>query len=389
MSVWREFSPRNIPIGVLAAFVGFASSFAVILKGLNAVGATPAQAASGLVALSVVMGLGAIWVSLRLRMPISIAWSTPGAALLASTAVPAGGFSAAVGAFLVTAVLLILAGVWKPLGRWVEQIPSALANAMLAGVLLNLCLAPARAVAQMPLAGLAIVGTWVVVARFRRVLAVPAAVVVTAGVIASTVTLPAGDGAALWPAPVLVWPSFDLSALISIALPLFIVTMASQNIPGMAVLALNGYRPPAGRMFRATGIMSLLAAPFGGHALNMAAITAAICAGPDVHPDPAKRYWSATVAGAGYILFGLLASAATVFIGAAPPILIEAVAGLALLGAFGSAINGAVHDPAEREPAIVAFMVAASGLSFLGIGSAFWGLIAGFALRTISRAGQT
>ena len=385
----KDLSLPAFAAGVLSAFVGFASTFAVIIRGLVAVGASPAQAASGLLALSVVMGLGAIWVSLRLRMPISIAWSTPGAALLASTAVPAGGFSAAVGAFLVTAVLLILAGVWKPLGRWVEQIPSALANAMLAGVLLNLCLAPARAVAQMPLAGLAIVGTWVVVARFRRVLAVPAAVVVTAGVIASTVTLPAGDGAALWPAPVLVWPSFDLSALISIALPLFIVTMASQNIPGMAVLALNGYRPPAGRMFRATGIMSLLAAPFGGHALNMAAITAAICAGPDVHPDPAKRYWSATIAGAGYILFGLLASAATVFIGAAPPILIEAVAGLALPNAPNSAINGAVHDPAEREPAIVAFMVAASGLSFLGIGSAFWGLIAGFALRTISRAGQT
>lgn len=384
----KDLSLPAFAAGVLSAFVGFASTFAVIIRGLVAVGASPAQAASGLLALSVVMGAGAIWVSLRLRMPISIAWSTPGAALLASSAMPAGGFSAAVGAFLVTGVLLVLAGVWKPLGRWVEQIPPALANAMLAGVLLNLCLAPARAVAEMPLAGLAIVGAWVVVGRIHRLLAVPAAVVVAAVVIAATVILPAGNGAALWPHPVLVMPSFDASALISIALPLFIVTMASQNIPGMAVLALNGYRPPAGRMFRSTGIMSLIAAPFGAHAINLAAITAAICAGPDVHPDPAKRYWSATIAGVGYILFGLLAGAATVFIGAAPPILIEAVAGLALLGAFGSAVHGAVADPAEREPAIVAFMVAASGLSFLGIGSAFWGLIAGFALRTVSRAGK-
>jgi len=176
--------------------------------------------------------------------------------------------------------------------------------------------------------------------------------------------------------------------MISIAIPLFIVTMASQNIPGMAVLAINGYRPPASRMFRATGLMSLISAPFGGHAVNLAAITAAICAGPDSHPDPKRRYWAAAVSGVGYLLIGLLAGAATVFIGAAPPILIEAVAGLALLGAFGSALAGATSDPAEREPAMIAFVVAASGLSFLGIGSAFWGLIAGYALRLVSRVGK-
>ena len=155
----------------------------------------------------------------------------------------------------------------------------------------------------------------------------------------------------------------------------------------MAVLALNGFRPSASRLFRATGMMSFLGSFFGGHAVNMAAITAAICAGADSHPDPARRYWAAAFSGVGYLVVGLFAGAATVFIGAAPPILIEAVAGLALLGAFGSALAGATADPAEREPAMVAFVVAASGLSFLGIGSAFWGLIAGGALRLAVRMG--
>ena len=382
----RDISVSAIAAGLLTTFVGFASTFAVVIRGLLAVGATPAQAASGLMAVTIMAGAGSLMLSLRTKMPTAIAWSTPGAALLAASGAVEGGFSAAVGAFLVCGVLLTLAGIWRPLGRWVEQIPPALANAMLAGVLLNLCLAPARAVAQAPLYGLLIVGAWVVVGRLNRLLAVPAAVVVAAVVIVATVPLPAASTPGLWPHPILVWPTFSAAALVSIAIPLFIVTMASQNIPGMAVLALNGYRPPASAMFRATGLMSLLSAPFGGHAVNLAAITAAICAGPDSHPDSGRRYWAAAISGIGYMVVGLLAGAATVFIGAAPPILIEAVAGLALLGAFGSALAGATSDPAEREPAMVAFVVAASGLSFLGIGSAFWGLIAGGALRAVSRA---
>ncbi len=386
--MFRELSPSTIAAGLLTTFVGFASTFAVVINGLRAVGATPAQAASGLMAVTMMAGAGSLWLSLRTRMPTAIAWSTPGAALLAASGTVDGGFPAAVGAFLVCGVLLTLAGVWRPLGRWVEQIPPALANAMLAGVLLNLCLAPVKAVAQAPLAGLLIVGAWVLVGRLNRLLAVPAAVVVAAIVIVATVPLPSAATPGLWPDPILVRPVFSLAAMISIAIPLFIVTMASQNIPGMAVLAINGYRPSGSRMFRATGLMSILSAPLGGHAVNLAAITAAICAGPDSHPDPMRRYWAAAIAGVGYVLIGLLAGAATVFIGAAPPILIEAVAGLALLGAFGSALAGATSDPAEREPAMIAFVVAASGLSFFGIGSAFWGLVAGYGLRLVSRLGK-
>jgi benzoate membrane transport protein len=380
-----SFSPQALAAGVLAAFVGFASSFAVIIAGLTAVGASQAEAASGLMALSISMGVCAIVLSLKTRLPISVAWSTPGAALLATTGPVAGGFSAAVGAFIVTGALIVVAGLWKPLGRAVAAIPSPLANAMLAGVLLGLCLAPVRAVAELPALGLAIVVAWAVVARIKRLYAVPVAALLTIALIAATTHL-APDALGLpWPMPVVVTPSFSLAAIIGIALPLFIVTMASQNIPGMAVLNANGYRPDAGRLFWSTGLFSLAAAPLGGHAVNLAAITAALCAGSDAHPDPQRRYWAAAVAGFVYILFGLVAGAATAFISASPPILIEAVAGLALLGAFGSALLAAMNAPADREAAVITFLVTASGLSFFGISGAFWGLVAGGAVLALTR----
>ncbi len=379
------FSVQALAAGLLAAFVGFASSFAVIIQGLTTVGASQAEAASGLMALSISMGVCAIWLSLRTRLPISVAWSTPGAALLATSGALEGGFAVAVGAFLVTGLLIVLAGMWKPLGRWVAAIPAPLANAMLAGVLFGLCVAPVRAVAQMPLLGLAIVITWAVVGRINRLYAVPASVLVAAILIASTTDISASSMGSLWPHPVLVVPSFSFAAVIGIALPLFIVTMASQNIPGIAVLNVNGYRPDPSPLFRTTGIFSLFSAPFGGHAVNLAAITAALCAGEDAHPDPKRRYWAAIVAGLLYIVFGLLAGAATAFISASPPILIEAVAGLALLGAFGSALMAAVSAPEGREAAVVTFIVTAAGLSFLGISGAFWGLVAGGAMLALQR----
>ncbi len=377
-----------IAAGLLASFVGFASSFAVVLRGLTEAGASPAQAASGLMAVSVAMGIGGIWLSWRTRMPVSVAWSTPGAALLASTGVPEGGFPVAVGASLAAGVLMVAAGLIRPLGRAVAAIPAPLANAMLAGVLLNLCLAPVRAVAFSPAMGLAILGTWAVVARFNRLLAVPAAVVVTAVLVAATTPLPFDGIAALLPTPVLVMPQFSPVALLGIALPLFVVTMASQNIPGIAVLHANGYRPDPGPLFTRTGILTLLGAPLGGHAVNLAAITAAICAGPEADPDPARRWWAAVVAGLGYIAFGLMAGGATVLIAAAPPVLIEAAAGLALLGAFSGALMAAVADPARREAAAITFLVSASGLAFAGIGGAFWGLLAGIAMLGLARIGR-
>jgi len=383
--VQRSFSVQATSAGLLAAFVGFASSFAVCVNGLVAVGAGPAEAASGLMALAVAMGLSGIVLSLRFRMPISVAWSTPGAALLASAGTVDGGFPAAVGAFLVVGAAIVVAGLWKPLGRAVAAIPAPLANAMLAGVLLGLCLKPVKAVAVEPVLGLVIVVVWALVARWKRVLAVPAAVIVAAVAIAATTTMPAGVVAGLVPHPVFTVPTLSVSALVGIAVPLFIVTMASQNIPGMAVLNVNGYRPDLGPLLRGTGLFTLLAAPFGGHAVNLAAITAALCAGPDAHPDPSRRWWAAVVCGLAYVVLGLVSGAATAFIAASPPVLIEAVAGLALLGAFGASLSAALAANEEREAAVVTFVVTASGLSFLGVSGAFWGLLAGGAMLGLAR----
>lgn len=378
-------SAPALAAGLLAGFVGFASSFAVVLQGLTAMGASPAQSASGLMAVSIAMGLCGIALSLWRRMPISVAWSTPGAALLAASAMPAGGFPVAVGAFLVTGLLIVLAGLWKPLGRGVAAIPAPLANAMLAGVLLGLCLAPVKAVAEAPAAGLAIVLAWALVARINRLMAVPAAVAVMVVTIVLTVDLPAGLLGAAGPAPLLVMPEVSLAAIVGIALPLFLVTMASQNIPGMAVLNVNGYRPDPGPLFTVTGLFTLGAVPFGGHAVNLAAITAALCASPDADPDRTRRWQAAVVAGAVYVVFGLLAGTATAFVGAAPPVLIQAVAGLALLGAFAASLQAALADAAAREAAVITFVVTASGLSVFGISGAFWGLLAGGAMLLLHR----
>ena len=381
----REFSPQALSAGLLASFVGFASSFAVILRGLTAMGADPAQAASGLMVLSVAMGLCGVLLSLWRRMPISVAWSTPGAALLATSGAVEGGFAGAVAGFIMCSALIVACGLWRPLGRAVAAIPQALASAMMAGVLLGLCLAPVRAVAEAPVAGLSIVLTWAVVGRINRLLAVPAAVAVTLAWVARAAPHGAAAAGALWPHPVAVWPVFSLSAALGVAVPLFVVTMASQNVPGIAVLAANGYHPRPGPLFTVTGAFGLLAAPFGSHAINLAAITAALCAGADANPDPARRYWAGVVSGCGYVVLGLLAGAATGSIGTADPVLIEAAAGLALLGAFGGALAGAMHGAADREAAAVTFLVTASGTGFGGISGAFWGLAAGLAMRALQR----
>jgi benzoate membrane transport protein len=385
----KDFSVQSLFMGILTAFVGFASSFAVVLHGLQAVGASETQAAAGLMALSISMGLCAIVLSSATRQPVSIAWSTPGGALLASTGLVDGGFNAAVGAFLVCAALIVIAGLFRPLGRAVAAIPAPLANAMLAGVLIGLCFAPVRAIGFNPLLGLPIALAWIVVGAFKRLWAVPAALVAFVLVLAFGVDIPEGALASversLLPTVGFVVPVFNLPAFISIALPLFIVTMASQNIPGIAVLKVNGYEPRPGPLFAVTGVFSLLSAPFGGHAVNLAAITAAMCAGHDAHPDPARRYWAALIAGVGYVILGLLAGAVTAFVALAPPVLIQAVAGLALVGAFSSSAMSAFQAPQTREASAITFLVTASGVSFAGVSGAFWGLLAGGLMMALSR----
>ena len=378
------FSVPTVTAGLLAAFVGFASTFAVIVQGLTRMGASPAQAASGLAAVTLAMGLAGIVLSLRFRMPISVAWSTPGAALLAATATPAGGFPEAVGAFLVCGALLTLAGLFRPLADLVRRIPGSLAAAMLAGVLTPLCLAPVKAAALSPAFALPVIAVWAVTLRFNRLYAVPAALV-AAALVAMFNHGPLPGAEALRFPLLLTPPAFAPAAILGVALPLAVVTMASQNLPGFAVLKINGYEPPPGPVLTTTGLFSLAGAPFGGHAVNLAAITAALCAGPEAHPDPAKRWGAAVVAGAVYVAMGLMAGAAAALIAAAPPSIIEAVAGLALLPAFASAMRGALAEENEREAAVVTFLTAASGVSIAGVGGAFWGLIAGGLMLALAR----
>lgn len=378
-------SPQAYAAGAIASFVGFASSFAVVVKGLLAMGATQAQATSGLIAVGVAMGLCGIVLSFARKVPVSIAWSTPGAALLASMAAPPGGYAEAVGAFIVSACLIILAGSIERIGRLVASIPSSIANAMLAGILLNLCFAPVRALGQMPWAAFAIIATWAIVGRLKKLWAVPAALIVTVIVVIMTMQGDAPSLATLWPHFEFVTPHFSLSAVIGIGVPLFLVTMASQNIPGMAVLNMNGFHPPMGPLLRMTGYFSLAANFFGGHAVNLAAITAALCSNPEADPDPKRRYWAAIVSGVLYVIFGLCAGAATAFIAASPPILIEAVAGLALLGALGASLMGAMQNGETREAALITFLLSASGLTFFGIGGAFWGLLGGGAMLALQK----
>jgi benzoate membrane transport protein len=384
-SFFSDISGQSIGIGIVTAVVGYTSSVAVVINGMHAVGATPGQIASGLAVLCVAMGLCGMGLSLATRMPISIAWSTPGMALLSNLAAPAGGYGAAVGAFIAVGVLIMITGLWSPLGRLVTRIPRPIAGAMLAGILFKLCLAPVQALGEISKFAIPVILTWLVVGRFFRLWAAPAALAVALLAMAFD-----GQGNAqqfALPALEFVRPSFDWQTLVSIGLPLFIVTMASQNIPGLTVLNTFGYQAPTRPAFLATGGLSAITAPLGAPTINLAAITAALCAGPDAHAEPHRRYTAAVIAGLVYaVIFPLLAAIATSLVTSSSPILIEAAAGLALVGAFGSSMLGAVQDEKERLPALATFLVTASGFSLYGVGAAFWGLCAGLAVHFLYSA---
>ncbi|MBT6118141.1 MAG: benzoate transporter, partial [Rhodospirillaceae bacterium] len=334
-----QFRPpaQTVSTGLVVAIVGFFSSFPIVLQGLISVGASDGQAASGLMAATLAMGLAGIGLSLWKKQPISVAWSTPGVALLAVTAPVEGGFAGAVAGFLIAGGLTMVAGLWRPLGRLATRIPAPLAQAMLAGVLISLCVAPFRAMAETPYTALPIVLTWFVVGRFNRLFAVPAAVVAAALVIGFSTDfhLPLPDSALIRPVPIA--PEFSVAALLGIGLPLFIVTMATQNIPGIAILRSFGYSPPPGPLLTGVGGASVLTAPFGAPATCLAAITAAMCSNQDSYPDPRQRYWSAVMAGAFYCLFGLFAAVITGIAAIAPPLVLGTLAGVALIGIFANA----------------------------------------------------
>ena len=363
--------------GFVAALIGFAGTFALVLAGLRSVGATEYEASSGLLVLTISMGLLSIALSLRTRMPITIAWSTPGAALLIASGHVAGGFPAATGAFLLAGVLIVVAGVWRTLERAIEAIPAAIASAMLAGVLLPVCLTPVHAVADYPWLAIPPVLTWALLTRFARRWAAPGALLVTA--IAILIDDPPHLGGSALPHLAWTTPAFDLGTLVGLGIPLFIVTMASQNITGMSVLSGFGYRPRLRPILLSTGVTTMAGAPFGAHAVNLAAISAGLTAGPDAEPDPERRWIASLGWGLTCVLQGLGAGLATALVATAPPVVIESVAGLALLGSLAAAITAALADAERREAATITFVVSASAVTIWHIGAPFWGLVAGLA----------
>ncbi|MCU1544682.1 MAG: benzoate transporter [Microbacteriaceae bacterium] len=348
-----------------------------MLAGLAAVGASGSQSASGLLVVCVAQGVLSIVISLVYRVPVKFAWSTPGAALLVATAGITGRFGEAVAAFIVAAALIVLVGLWPTLGRLIARIPSPIANAMLAGILFPLCLAPVTAAVQIPVLAIPVVLVWLVLMRLAPRWAVPAAIVLAGVLLAFTVDSSWLASADLAPHLDFVAPSFDPLVVVSIALPLFVVTMAGQNIPGAAILASFGYAPPVRAALVGSGALSAAGALFGGITFNLAALTQALTAGPEASPDAGRRWIAPVSAGATYVALGLFAGFAAAFVTASPPILIQAVAGLALLGALIGAVTAAMADPSERIAAISTFLVTASGITVLGIGSAFWGLVVG------------
>lgn len=382
MQFFKDLSLSAFTAGFVAVLVGFTSSVAIVFQAAQAFGATPAQVTSWMWALGLGMGLCSLVPSLILRKPVMVAWSTPGAAVLA-TAGLAGGFSMgeAVGAFMVSAALITLVGVTRWFERVMNRIPMEIAAALLAGVLARFGL-QAFAAAQ---TALPLVLTMLVVYLVSRKLAARYAVVIT---LAAAVALVAVRGQMAWSAvqlelamPVFTAPQFSLAAAISLAIPLFVVTMASQNLPGVAVIRASGYDLPVSRLITLTGLATLVLAPFGAFALNFSAITAAMCMGPEAHEDPDRRYTAAVSCGALYIAIGLFGAVITGLLTAFPKELVVAIAGLALLGTIGNGLAAALREEPHREAALITFLVTLSGVVIADVGSAFWGVVAGsFAL---------
>jgi benzoate membrane transport protein len=378
--------------GVVSALVGFSSSFTVVLAGLRAVGGSEQQAASGLLTASVLMGVAGIVLSARHRIPISVVWSTPGAALLAASGVLHGGFATAVAGFGICGLLIIASGLLRPLRLAVEAIPAPLANGLLAGVLLKLCVVPATTLVHAPGDAAPVIATWLILGRVARRWAVPAAMAVAVIEIA----LHAGgrlaaSGHSLLPTLSLTAPRLSLQAL-TLGVSLFVVTMASQNVPGLTVLKGYGYRPPVAEALAGTGAATVAGAVLGGQVINLAAITAALCAGPDAGEDVRRRWLASVSAGGCYVLLGLAAGLLSALAAVAPLGLVGTVAGLALLPTLGAALAAATTEskttPGTREASVIAFLVTASGVVVGGVGSPFWGLIAGggaLALMTTER----
>ena len=375
-SLFRDLSLPAIAAGFVTVLVGFASSAVIVFEAARHLGADQAEIASWMWALGIGMGVTCIGLSLRYRVPVVTAWSTPGAAMLIGNAagVP---LREAIGAFVVAAVLGAVAGFTGLFERAIRRIPLSLASGMLAGVLLRFGLDLFVAMQSQAAMALSMLATYLIGRRWFARYAVIATLLVG-------IAIAAGGGLMHWNAvrlelarPVLMVPGLSWAALFGLAIPLFVVTMASQNVPGVAVMRASGYTVPISPTIGWIGVVNTVLAPFGGYALNLAAITAAICMGREAHEDPARRYPAAVAAGVFYIVIGLFGATVAAVFAAFPRELVMAIAGIALMGTIGNSLAAALREEPEREAALITFLVTASGLTLGGIGASFWGLLAG------------
>lgn len=380
MSFFKDLNASAFTAGFVAVLVGFTSSVAIVFQAAQAFDATPAQIASWMWALGIGMGLCTVLPSLYYKKPIMVAWSTPGAAVLATAGI-AGGFNMAeaVGAFMVSAALITLCGVTGWFEKVMNRIPVAIASALLAGVLARFGMNGfSAAQSALPLV-LLMLSVYLLGRRFTPRYAVVATLLVG-------IAYAVARGELAWSAvnftfamPVFVMPQFTFAAVVSLTIPLFVVTMASQNLPGVAAIRATGYEGqiPVSKVITLTGMATFVLAPFGGFALNLSAISAAIVMGKEAHPDPDKRYTAAVSCGLIYLVIGAFGAAVTSLLAAFPKELVAAIAGLALLGTIGSGLAAAVKDESHREAALITFLVTLSGVVIAGVGSAFWGVAAG------------
>lgn len=381
----KDLSLSAVVAGFVAVLVAFSSSAVIVFQATRALGATDAQIGSWMLALGIAIGATSITLSIRYRIPVLTAWSTPGAAMLV-TSVSGVSMGEAVGAFMVCATLIVLVGMTGWFEKAMSRIPQTLGAAMLAGVLLRFGMDAFRSLEGEFTLVAAMALVYLVARRFWSRYAIPLVLATGLAVVAAQGHLRLAELHVALARPVFVMPELSLAAIASVALPLFIVTMASQNVPGVAVIRAAGYDPPISPLITWSGFSSLVLAPFGAFAMNLAAIVAAIGMGRDAHDDPSKRYISGVSFGAFFVLFGLFGATVASVFSMVPAEMVLALAGLALISTIGSGLAAAVADESRREPALITFLVTASGLQLAGIGAAFWGITAGLIASVILHA---
>lgn len=387
MRLLRDVSLSAVSAGFVTVLVGFASSAVIVFQAAHALGASEAELGSWLLSLGWGMGLTCIGLSWYYRMPVSTAWSTAGAAMLISS-VAGLSMAQAIGAFMLSALLIIVSGFSGLFERAIKRIPLALAAGMMSGVLLRFGLNAFTALQTRFGLTLTIFAVYLLGRRLLPRYAVIVALLAGLALAAVQGLLQLGGVALTLAKPVFTMPALSWQAMIGVALPLFIVTMASQNVPGIGVLRAAGYRPPVSMLVGWTGIANLLLAPFGAYALNLSTITAAIVTGPEAHADPARRYIGGIAAGVFYLLLGLFGATMAATLLALPKELVWAIAGFALLGTIGNGLLTALSHERHREAALVTFLLTASGISLFGIGAPFWGLLAGVLTLLVLHAGR-